>query len=202
MQLRVPPLLGFSGGPVAVSAASCIWIGVYVAVVACLEPNLGAEVVHVFAAFWLKEKLYHDTPDAAFTNNLIVIVEGEGSVRPFQYMWTTSPSLNDLISADSLTVPTVKVCVCVCAPCCFPCGHQLTDVVWHCRLEPQTPIRTGLWIKWIFLCPWRRLRMGKRRVCAVLSLSPSSTTGFMAKPSLTWTPWRSLMPRLHSLHHH
>lgn len=53
--------------------------------------------------------MYHDSPDVQFQHRLVAMVEGEGSVRPFQYLWTTSPTLNDLIPDDALTVPIVKV---------------------------------------------------------------------------------------------
>lgn len=60
-------------------------------------------------SFWIKEKFFHDDPDVEFQSNMVVMVEGQGSVRPFSYLWTTSPALNDLIGGDSLIVPTVTV---------------------------------------------------------------------------------------------
>ena len=60
-------------------------------------------------SFWLKEKLLYDLPDVTFQNRMVVLLEGRTtSSQPFQYLWTTSPTLNDLINSDNYVVPTVK----------------------------------------------------------------------------------------------
>lgn len=67
--------------------------------------------MHHAPAFWLKEKLLYDLPDVTFQNRMVVLLEGRTtSSQPFQYLWTTSPTLNDLINSDNYVVPTVKVC--------------------------------------------------------------------------------------------
>lgn len=58
-------------------------------------------------SFWTKQKWYFDQPEVAFQHRLVLHVEGEGTVSPFAWAWTTSPALNDLLGSN-LVVPSIK----------------------------------------------------------------------------------------------